>query len=940
MPDSAPGPKIDVLITDISSYLGASLAATLLAKHIWVYGVGKHHLPVQLLAKKNFTLLDLDLAQPLPSSLPRFDIIFCAQEGPDSSLTPTSPMLRNLLNVCAQGQSKVITLLSARSDPNLIEFLQKREKDLHGAFSFFLIGDLYGEQMNPNEQTGLGSLIAQAAATDKIILKNEGRDIVYPTYIADIVNFLNETIKNPDLEVPNKPAVLTSSDPQTTLDVAYKIQKVAAMGLGRDLGLFFGGGPQIPDLTPTSRLNSQKLPGATDLEEGLAATLHHLTKFTSSTSATPVPAPVDYPLPVQKAVVKDSRLDKIKNLKVPKIEPKLPRKLLQKKAKLFILLPIIAVLLFLSKGVLDVTFAISDLKSAQTSLKDGNFQKAQNKSQSAASRFGKARGKVSVVTLVISPFSLKKVESVDNTLKALITSSESLAALSLGAGQLTRNLANIAGQSKELDTQSMQLSFKKAQDLALQAYIYANVANQNSFFKEKSQQLKDAAQKLAAVSTSAWELANLLPNMTGGQNRSYLLLLQNNTELRPGGGFIGNVGELQFEGGKLKKVTVEDVYAIDGQLKEKLEPPKELKEKLGVEQFYLRDSSWSPDFAQNAALARDFFKKETGKTVDGVIAFDLTFIEELLKATGPIKLPDYDEEISAENLFERGEYYSEIGFFPGSTQKKDFFGALSRALIDRLISSLSNSKQGDFSYFQLIEALQEAISQKHLMFTFDDQVLSSFVDTKGYNHPLPPATYNPADDLTQARDFLAISEANIGANKVNRFLERKISYDMTIGRDADLVARLTISYTNNSQADTWPGGKYVNYLRIYVPKASTLIEYQNGSSKDIKEVKGDNYGDVTVMSTYVEVPIKSTKTVTFTYRIPKNIKLETAPTYGLYIQKQPGTGPDALDFAFHLPNYLTATKLNGEDQNPPTQNLSVQTKLETDQKFEIQIKER
>src|SRR3989344_5310959 len=150
---------------------------------------------------------------------------------------------------------------------------------------------------------------------------------------------------------------------------------------------------------------------------------------------------------------------------------------------------------------------------------------------------------------------------------------------------------------------------------------------------------------------------------------------------------------------------------------------------------------------------------------------------------------------------------------------KKFLGKTFSTAVSTTVNR-EGSTDNHFSYLKFIQSVQNALVQKHLMFTFDDPVLASYIQAQGYNHPLPPAAYNPIDDSGQTRDFLAVSEANVGANKVNRYIDRKISYDMTIGRDADLVAKLKINYTNNSQAETWPGGKYVNYLRIYVPNAS------------------------------------------------------------------------------------------------------------------------
>jgi len=90
----------------------------------------------------------------------------------------------------------------------------------------------------------------------------------------------------------------------------------------------------------------------------------------------------------------------------------------------------------------------------------------------------------------------------------------------------------------------------------------------------------------------------------------------------------------------------------------------------------------------------------------------------------------------------------------------------------------------------------------------------------------------------------------------------------------------------------------------------------------------------------VEVPIKSTREVVFSYRIPKNIKLEKAPYYHLYVQKQAGTEKDPFEFKFNLPAYLTVKSVNGSDEQEGKQNLLLQTDLATDRQFEIEVAKR
>ena len=58
-----------------------------------------------------------------------------------------------------------------------------------------------------------------------------------------------------------------------------------------------------------------------------------------------------------------------------------------------------------------------------------------------------------------------------------------------------------------------------------------------------------------------------LPAILGFEGkRKYLVLFQNNMELRPGGGFIGSYGILEMENGVVKQFKVSDIYDADGKL--------------------------------------------------------------------------------------------------------------------------------------------------------------------------------------------------------------------------------------------------------------------------------------------------------------------------------------------------------------------------------------
>src|SRR5258708_31859868 len=68
-------------------------------------------------------------------------------------------------------------------------------------------------------------------------------------------------------------------------------------------------------------------------------------------------------------------------------------------------------------------------------------------------------------------------------------------------------------------------------------------------------------------------LIKIVPELLGmNGKKTYLLLFQNNTELRPGGGFIGAYGLVSFDKAKMGQITIHNTYDADGQLKKHIEP--------------------------------------------------------------------------------------------------------------------------------------------------------------------------------------------------------------------------------------------------------------------------------------------------------------------------------------------------------------------------------
>lgn len=315
------------------------------------------------------------------------------------------------------------------------------------------------------------------------------------------------------------------------------------------------------------------------------------------------------------------------------------------------------------------------------------------------------------------------------------------------------------------------------------------------------------------------KLLMMYPRIAGFRNtQTYLVLLQNSMELRPTGGFIGSYIVLSFADGKVSSMDVRDVYSADGQLKGHIDPPLPIREILGQEHWYLRDSNWNPDFEQSGNEAAWFYEKEIGERVDGVIAVSLPMVTSLLRVTGPIELTDFNERISESNFFAKSLLYTEKNFFPGSTQKKDFLGALTSALLTRVTTDRS------ISAGLLLSAITQSILSRDIQFYFVDRELQALVTQWGWNGGMSsPPCRNVFRDLPCVNDSVGIVDANLGVNKSNFFVTKQAVSRITMLDTGDIDHTLTLDIRNASPVQGDGAGVYQSYLRLFVPQDSSVL---------------------------------------------------------------------------------------------------------------------
>jgi hypothetical protein len=398
------------------------------------------------------------------------------------------------------------------------------------------------------------------------------------------------------------------------------------------------------------------------------------------------------------------------------------------------------------------------------------------------------------------------------------------------------------------------------------------------------------------------QISKILPDFVGtdGTKKEYLMLFQNESELRPTGGFIGSYGLLSFEKGKLTDFQIKDVYEADGQLKGHVEPPWEIKTYLNEANWYMRDANWNADFTKTSDDIQWFLDKETNQKVDGVIGIDLAVAKSMLEATGEIYIPDFKEKINKDNLYEQAEFYAETKFFPGSVQKASFLGAVGKQLFEE-IKNLKTDKRA-----LLLQSIIDLLERNEIQIALNNKDSAKIVSDLGGDGKIYNGQCGVDNCVT---DYLYLVEANLGVNKANYFLNRSVEQAIDISQNS--ISRVVkINYENTAKNSNWPGGDYKNYLRVYVPTDVniTQISVADGDNPNNKkiytndELRIKDIGSKKEIGFLVTVPVTKRRVVEIRYASNITIDSKKNFSYVNYVQRQPGSGETGLVSLISFPD--------------------------------------
>ncbi|KKQ40943.1 MAG: hypothetical protein US58_C0009G0013 [Candidatus Magasanikbacteria bacterium GW2011_GWA2_37_8] len=423
-----------------------------------------------------------------------------------------------------------------------------------------------------------------------------------------------------------------------------------------------------------------------------------------------------------------------------------------------------------------------------------------------------------------------------------------------------------------------------------------------------------------------------LPTILGFDGpRNYLILFLNNTEIRPGGGFIGAYGVVTVEKGKPQIIKIEGTEILDSAAGKNIGtvPPNPIKDYVGVESWYFRDSNWSPDFAVSARQSLELYQKENGvlaEKIDGVIGFTPTLIEEVLKIIGPLSVNN--EQFTAQNFTEKLEYEVEYGYTAkGQTkpERKQLISDLAAAFLD-------NTKSNIFkNWSKYLPLMEKMIQEKQLMVWSSDKSLQTLVSQNNWSGEMK----------SSVGDYVLWVDANLGALKTDVAIIRELDYSI-IPSSTTYIATAKMKFIHNGVFD-WRTTRYRDYARVYVPTGSKLIKTVGSMEEDrsLKTGVTDSgiENDRQWFGAFIAIEPGKIGELTFQYILPQFIVDQIkAGEYNLLAQKQLGMVNAKLNLNLDFGKSVMSAAPGEDQKNWGNNKYNFATDWQTDKTFSSKIK--
>ena len=570
--------------------------------------------------------------------------------------------------------------------------------------------------------------------------------------------------------------------------------------------------------------------------------------------------------------------------------------------------------------------AVRNLEEAKTDVEKFDFASAANHFNLAYDNFSEASSRLNLLGNSLTSFlgsvpGLDKLKSAQNLIKA----GENIAKAGKTVSSAINNFYQTnpisgfglnGGQKKSLSEfiGPFRDSLISAQDEIKTAGQLLASVDEAVIPEEKKKAFLDFQSQLPLLEKFAGDsvnYANFLSEAVGESGpKKYLLLFENNTELRPTGGFPGTYALADFSRGFLRELKVDDIYNIDGQAKKNIIPPSQIQHI--TPNWGARDANWFANFPDSAKKVMQFYtENDGGPAVDGVITLTPTVISRILDIVGPIELPNYDRTIDSVNFL--SQIQEEVEYGDNRERPKQVLVDFAPKFLEKL------SQQSKEKWLAIFKIFAEGIEQKQILAYFKNPALEKVVLENNF-----------AGEVKKTDgDYLMIVHSNVKGSKTDAVIDNSYNLSSNVSDDGTIEHTLRISRTHNGGQSKFGFYNRTNpdYIRVLVPEMSKLLaikgnssvdfkplvnyksakgyeedvdlkKYESGSEEVFPGVKKFSEAGKTAFGFWLKLEPGQKKEVVLRYQTPVGLNKKD---YTLLVQKQAGTIDDEFSFNLELP---------------------------------------
>jgi hypothetical protein len=367
----------------------------------------------------------------------------------------------------------------------------------------------------------------------------------------------------------------------------------------------------------------------------------------------------------------------------------------------------------------------------------------------------------------------------------------------------------------------------------------------------------------------------------------HLVILQNNAELRPTGGFIGSFIEFQTSNFKIDNLYFEsNIYKRDNQfVHDNNIVPKDdvLSDFVHNNRLSLRDSNWSADFSRAAKEINWFYKQSGGKNIQTMIGLNTEFFKDILKIIGPIHMVKYDLTVDENNFNEIIQNQVEDHYYE---QEENIIVSEPKAILEEMLPIALSRMRNLSNLSKIYKLIFDSLDKKNILIHSFCKSKQKIIDKYNWGGSL----VNRPDS-----DYLHINHANLGINKTSIFITEDIVYHIREDQDR-LVSELNIQRKNYIEPNKENEEKgNINFTRIYIPKDSILLEAYIDNQCVKSQIDQDLDFDKKVLRLWTNVDSMSQTNIKIIYQLPTHI---TKKNYSIDVQKQSGAINQNLEIKF------------------------------------------